>query len=117
VKLGNGNSTSLWYDNWCSSSPLINYLTPRDISREAFLLTNTVADLVSNGTWSWPNSWLLKAPDLDLITCPALVSLVADLWQWRDRNGNISSFPVAKDWEAEKFPLILSLYGRFFSLP
>ncbi|GJZ64168.1 hypothetical protein Tco_0620589, partial [Tanacetum coccineum] len=100
VKLGNGNSTSLWYDNWCSSSPLINYLTSRDISREGFLLTNTVADLVSNGTWSWPQSWLLKAPDLGLITCPALVSSVADLWQWRDQNGNISSFSVAKAWEA-----------------
>nr|GEU39736.1 hypothetical protein [Tanacetum cinerariifolium] len=102
VKLGNGNSTSLWYDNWCSSSPLINYLTPRDISREGFLLMNTVADLVSNGTWSWPQSWLLKAPDLGLITCPALVSSVADLWQWRDRNGNISSFSVAKAWHGLK---------------
>ncbi|GJX20498.1 protein LAZ1 [Tanacetum coccineum] len=100
VKLGNGDSTSLWYDNWCSSSPLINYLTPRDISREGFLLTNTVEDLVSNGTWSWPQSWLLKAPDLDLITCLALVSSMADLWQWRDRNGNILSFSVAKAWEA-----------------
>nr|GEU39994.1 hypothetical protein [Tanacetum cinerariifolium] len=56
--------------------------------------------LVSNGTWSWPQSWLLKAPNLGLITCPALVSSVADLWQWRDRNGNISSFSVAKAWEA-----------------
>ncbi|GJY65058.1 hypothetical protein Tco_0466518 [Tanacetum coccineum] len=100
VKLGNSNSTSLWYDNWCYSSPLINYLTSRDISREGFLLTNTVAHLVSNETWSWPQSWLLKAPDLGLITCPALVSLVAHLWQWRDRNGNISSFSVAKAWEA-----------------
>nr|GEV62574.1 hypothetical protein [Tanacetum cinerariifolium] len=52
--------------------------------------------LVSKGTWSWPQSWLLKAPDLGLITCPSLVSSVADLWQWRDRNGNISSFSVAK---------------------
>ncbi|GKA52640.1 hypothetical protein Tco_0745955 [Tanacetum coccineum] len=59
-----------------------------------------MADLVSNGTWSWPQSWLLKAPDLGLITCPALVSSVADLWQWCDRNGNISSFSVAKAWEA-----------------
>ncbi|GJW82457.1 trichome birefringence-like protein 3, partial [Tanacetum coccineum] len=100
VKLGNGNSTSLWYDNWCSSSPLINYLTLRDISREGFLLTNTVADLVSNGTWFWPQSWLLKAPDLGLITYPGLVSSVADLWQWCDRNGNILSFSVVKAWEA-----------------
>ncbi|GJY14273.1 hypothetical protein Tco_0383582 [Tanacetum coccineum] len=100
VKLGNGNSTSLWYDNWCSSSPLINYLTSRDISREGFLLTNIGADLISNGTWSWTQSRLLKAPDLGLITCPALVSSVADLWQWRDQNGNILSFSVAKAWEA-----------------
>nr|GEX90915.1 hypothetical protein [Tanacetum cinerariifolium] len=75
-------------------------ISSRDISREGFLLTNTVADLVSNGTWSWPQSWLLKAPDLGLITCPTLVSSVADLWQWRDQNGNISTFSVAKAWEA-----------------
>nr|GEW60009.1 hypothetical protein [Tanacetum cinerariifolium] len=32
-----------------------------------FSFTNTVADLVSNGAWSWLQSWLLKAPDLGLI--------------------------------------------------
>nr|GEZ85894.1 putative reverse transcriptase domain, reverse transcriptase zinc-binding domain protein [Tanacetum cinerariifolium] len=41
-----------------------------------------------------------KASDLGLITCLTFVSLVADLWKWRDRNGNISSFFVAKAWEA-----------------
>nr|GEY19264.1 hypothetical protein [Tanacetum cinerariifolium] len=64
--------------------------------KEGFLLTNTLADLVSNETWYWPQSWLLKAPDLGLITCPALVSSVAALWQWRDQNRHISSFSVAK---------------------
>nr|GEU38561.1 hypothetical protein [Tanacetum cinerariifolium] len=59
---------------------------------------NIVGDDVCNV--SWPQSWLLKALDLGLITYPSLVSLVADLWQWHDRNGNISSFSVAKAWEA-----------------
>ncbi|GJT41700.1 hypothetical protein Tco_0941565 [Tanacetum coccineum] len=68
----------------------------RDIMRPFFSVT------LGNGnsTSLRPQSWLLKAPDLGLITCPALVSLVAHLWQWRDRNGNISSFSVAKAWEA-----------------
>nr|GEU79023.1 hypothetical protein [Tanacetum cinerariifolium] len=32
----------------------------------------------------------------------ALVSSMADLWQWRDQNGNISSFSIAKAWEANR---------------
>nr|GEW01774.1 hypothetical protein [Tanacetum cinerariifolium] len=41
-----------------------------------FSLTNTVADLVSNEAWSWPQSWLLKTPDLGLI----LVQLLFLRW-------------------------------------
>ncbi|GJY92691.1 putative RNA-directed DNA polymerase, eukaryota, reverse transcriptase zinc-binding domain protein, partial [Tanacetum coccineum] len=70
------------------------------ITREGFQITSTVADLVSNGAWSWPQSWLLKASNLGLITCPALISSKFDLWQWRDQNGNVSMFSVAKSWDA-----------------
>ncbi|GJX76053.1 hypothetical protein Tco_0322864 [Tanacetum coccineum] len=49
VKLGNGSNTSLWFDNWCESCPLIRFLSPRDIAREGFHIQSSVADLVSNG--------------------------------------------------------------------
>nr|GEZ86842.1 reverse transcriptase zinc-binding domain-containing protein [Tanacetum cinerariifolium] len=36
----------------------------RDIMREGFHHHNYVADLVLNCGWIWPQSWLLKAPNL-----------------------------------------------------
>ncbi|GJW54331.1 hypothetical protein Tco_0098416 [Tanacetum coccineum] len=75
-------------------SPLIWYLTPRDISSEGFNMKNCVADLVANGGWLWPQAWLLKAPDLGLIPIPTLIDSWTDLVQWRDSNGLLSYFSV-----------------------
>ncbi|GJT93786.1 zinc knuckle CX2CX4HX4C containing protein [Tanacetum coccineum] len=67
VQIGNGLNTSLWYDMWCSISPLSRFCTPRDIAREGFSLQTHVADLMLNGVWNWPNAWLSKAPELGSI--------------------------------------------------
>ncbi|GJS75840.1 zinc finger, CCHC-type containing protein [Tanacetum coccineum] len=100
VKLGNGLSTSMWYDRWSDSCPLINLLSPRDIAREGFHLKNKVVALLMNGSWAWPQSWLHKAPDLGIIPAPFLDISVPDKRQWRDRSGNVMDFSVAKAWEA-----------------
>ncbi|GJT80868.1 protein LAZ1 [Tanacetum coccineum] len=39
-------------------------LTPRDIARERHSIQTRVADLLVNGAWNWPLSWLAKAPNL-----------------------------------------------------
>nr|GEV02237.1 hypothetical protein [Tanacetum cinerariifolium] len=70
------------------------------ISREGFHLKNNVANMISNGAWSWPQSWLLNALDIGLIPIPALDVSHADSRQWRDRNGTLSFFYVAKAWNA-----------------
>ncbi|GJR75178.1 homeodomain-like protein [Tanacetum coccineum] len=57
------------------------------------------AELVTNGSWSWPQSWLLKAPDLGLIPDPILDLSRDDVRQWRDNNGSFLVFYVAKAWE------------------
>ncbi|GJU50601.1 putative RNA-directed DNA polymerase [Tanacetum coccineum] len=98
-KIGNGRNTSLLFDNWCASSPLSTYLTPRDISREGFNLRTCVADLVAADGWLWPQAWLLKAPNLGLIPVPALRDQI-DVVQWKDLNGLLSSFSVRAAWEA-----------------
>ncbi|GKC89077.1 protein LAZ1 [Tanacetum coccineum] len=100
VKLENGMSTSLWYDRWSDACPFINFLSPRDIHREGFHLKNVVANLIVNRTWAWPLTWLSKAPNLGLIVAPVLDMGQPDASQWRDRNGNLSLFSVAKAWEA-----------------
>ncbi|GKA92258.1 retrotransposon protein, putative, ty1-copia subclass [Tanacetum coccineum] len=76
------------------------YLSPRDITNEGYHLQNCVANLVSNEGWSWPQAWLLKAPDLGSIPVPVLVDSQLDKPQWRDINGNLSNFSVKCAWEA-----------------
>ncbi|GJU88244.1 putative reverse transcriptase domain, reverse transcriptase zinc-binding domain protein, partial [Tanacetum coccineum] len=84
-QVGNGLRTSLWYDTWCDQSPLANFLTPRDITRNIFHLRMCVADIITNGAWDWPQAWLLKAPNLGLILVPVLND-TEDCIRWRDGN-------------------------------
>ncbi|GJS48129.1 retrotransposon protein, putative, ty1-copia subclass [Tanacetum coccineum] len=99
VHIGNGLSTSMWYDMWCSQSPLDRFLTPRDITREGFSIQSKVADLMTNGTWNWPLSWLAKAPNLMSIAAPTLVNQ-NDRIQWRDVHGTMANFSVKLAWES-----------------
>ncbi|GJV92056.1 hypothetical protein Tco_1539869 [Tanacetum coccineum] len=68
--LGNGKSTSLWFDRWNVQSPLIQYITPKEITYEGYNLKTCVADMVTNEGWKWPHVWLLKAPNINLIPAP-----------------------------------------------
>ncbi|GJV80959.1 hypothetical protein Tco_1516829 [Tanacetum coccineum] len=93
VRIGNGRSTSILYDMWCPQSPLSRFLTPRDIAREGFNIHSYVADLVVNGVWNWPLSWLAKAPNLGLIAAPNFDNSY-DYVHWRDSNGKLDVFSV-----------------------
>ncbi|GJU62515.1 hypothetical protein Tco_1244350 [Tanacetum coccineum] len=100
ILIGKGLNLSVWYDCWCDQCPLIRFLTPRDITLEGFNLQNKVVDFVSNGVWSWPQSWLLKAPNLEQIMFPTLDTSRPDLPQWHDLNGKMSNFVISCAWEA-----------------
>ncbi|GJV54127.1 putative reverse transcriptase domain-containing protein [Tanacetum coccineum] len=100
TKIGNGNMASVWFDIWDPQCPLINWLSPRDITREGFNLQSHVAELVSNDGWLWPQDWLRKAPNLGLIHALNLVATTFDAHCWRDLNGNITEFSVKCAWEA-----------------
>ncbi|GJW36240.1 protein LAZ1 [Tanacetum coccineum] len=82
------------------SGLIIRYLSPRDITNEGYHLQNCVADLVSNEGWSWPQAWLLEAPDLGSIPVSVLVDSQLDTPQWREINGNLSNFSIKCAWEA-----------------
>ncbi|GJV67697.1 putative RNA-directed DNA polymerase [Tanacetum coccineum] len=99
ARIGNGMTTSVWYDLCCPQSPLSTFLTPRDIAREGSSLQLRVADLVVNGAWNWPLSWLAKAPNLSYIAAPNL-NESQDCFLWRDVNGNMKIFSVKLAWEA-----------------
>ncbi|GKE35654.1 hypothetical protein Tco_1454976 [Tanacetum coccineum] len=96
IPVKNGSSTSIWHDNWSTFSPLTRYLSPRDITTKGFHMQNYVSDLISNGNWLWPQSLLTKAPNLGLIPVPCIEESRLDVRQWRESNGKLSTFSVAK---------------------
>nr|GFA59590.1 hypothetical protein [Tanacetum cinerariifolium] len=100
VNLGNGMNISIWFDNWCSYCPLIRFLTCRDIMREGFSLHDCVIDMVLNDGWKWPQSWLLKPPNLGLVSIPHLVANNSDVPRWRNRDGSFFDFSVRSVWKA-----------------
>ncbi|GJU14333.1 putative RNA-directed DNA polymerase [Tanacetum coccineum] len=97
--IGNGMSTSLLFDNWCSYSPIAQLITPRDVANAGFNMACRVADLVAKGVWTWPQAWLMKAPNIDTIPAPILVPHMNDTVQWRNSKGKLSRFSVSKAWE------------------
>nr|GEW15224.1 hypothetical protein [Tanacetum cinerariifolium] len=97
-QVGNGLNTSLWFDRWCIQGPLIRFLSPRDIAREGYTLKTYVANLIANGAWNWPMSWLAKAPTLSSIVVPLLRDHVDKVY-WRSSNGSMSIFSVKLAWE------------------
>ncbi|GJS45794.1 hypothetical protein Tco_0595915 [Tanacetum coccineum] len=91
---------SVWYDIWDIQCPLINHLSPRDISREGYNLQSRVADLFSNEGWMWPQDWLMKASNLNMIQAPNLDHPIVDF-----KEG------LGKDWSPrQKFHLRVVLF-------
>ncbi|GKC65840.1 putative reverse transcriptase domain-containing protein [Tanacetum coccineum] len=84
---------------WSSHCPLSRFLTPRDIAREGYSIQTRVADLLVNGAWNWPLSWLAKAPNLGLIPAPNIVLARQDCMKWRATNGTMTDFSVKCAWE------------------
>nr|GEY00044.1 hypothetical protein [Tanacetum cinerariifolium] len=62
--------------------------------RNYTLITTHIWNIVSFKESLWPQSWLLKAPNIGLIPIPTLDVSQADLRQWHDRNGTLSLFWV-----------------------
>ncbi|GJU21357.1 hypothetical protein Tco_1154699 [Tanacetum coccineum] len=99
MQVGNGRRASLWHDMWSYECPLSRYLTPRDINKEGHNLHECVADLIEDGTWRWPVTWLIKAPNLALIAAPNIDNARQDTMRWCDLNGNLSDFSIRCAWE------------------
>ncbi|GJS48548.1 hypothetical protein Tco_0598669 [Tanacetum coccineum] len=73
-KVGNGTSISTWFDNWCCSSPFVDFISNRDIYRAGFGLSATVSDIVNDGSWCWPLDWSFKYPHLANVNVPNLTA-------------------------------------------
>ncbi|GJW93322.1 putative RNA-directed DNA polymerase [Tanacetum coccineum] len=108
-KIGNGSSTSIWFDKWCHEGPLASRVSPRDIHRAGLTLYSQVGDVIRDGDWVWPRVLLDKYQFLNECTVP--LSNNCDTLEWRLYDGTVKRFSVAQVWEcirprADKVPWV-----------
>ncbi|GJR27427.1 reverse transcriptase domain-containing protein [Tanacetum coccineum] len=93
-KIGNGSSTSIWFDKWCLEGPLASRVSPRDIHRAGLTLYSHVGDVIRDGDWVWPRVLLDKYQFLNECTVP--LSNNCDTLEWRLYDGTVKRFSVAQ---------------------
>ena len=95
--IGNGTSTSLWYDKWTDLDPLASRISPRDIHSAGLSLQSKVSDIIVQGSWVWPQHIASKYLFLnDYVT--TVHDDFLDLMVWRNRQGKIVNFSVSQVW-------------------
>ncbi|GJT02021.1 putative reverse transcriptase domain, reverse transcriptase zinc-binding domain protein [Tanacetum coccineum] len=93
-KIGNGSSTSIWFDKWCLEGPLAFRVSPRDIHRAGLTLYSQVGDVIRDGDWVWPRVLLDKYQFLN--ECMVPLSNNCDTLEWRLYDGTVKRFSVAQ---------------------
>ncbi|GJT69853.1 hypothetical protein Tco_1029139 [Tanacetum coccineum] len=87
-----------WIDNWCSVSPMADFVSNRDIYSEGFGLSTKVNEIVNDDVWCWSNDWLLRYHRLVNLVVSNL-SDADDGLVWRNINNVDFGFSVATTWE------------------
>ncbi|XP_013601581.1 PREDICTED: uncharacterized protein LOC106309044 [Brassica oleracea var. oleracea] len=80
-RLGNGFSTSFWFDNWSPYGCLNVYLNG-DVSRLGIRKTATLASLYSDGNWSLPPARTEELLEVQIHLTTVTLSQEEDSYEW-----------------------------------
>ncbi|XP_021986327.1 uncharacterized protein LOC110882671 [Helianthus annuus] len=99
-KIGNGHTTSAWFDRWAQIGPLCHIVSARRLHNAGFNLDSKVSDIVNDGDWGWPRAWMDLFPVLLTIQPPVLNPHKSDSLIWRDVKGNEQEYSASIVWDS-----------------
>ncbi|XP_022024349.1 uncharacterized protein LOC110924666 [Helianthus annuus] len=100
--VGNGATTSAWYDFWCNPGPLSDFLSPRTITDADFKLDDSVANVYSNDSWRWPTAWRDLFPVLIPLDQMQLIPTKQDRLVWKDGT-DLTEFSSSIVWHSVRY--------------
>ncbi|GJV43096.1 putative ribonuclease H-like domain-containing protein, partial [Tanacetum coccineum] len=91
-KLGNGEKTLIWFENWCEMGPLFKFILNRSMYSARLSRDLMVADMVSNGKWKWLENWGTEYPRIKQINDLALIEGKEDWIVWKNKDNKECKF-------------------------
>ncbi|GKB60614.1 hypothetical protein Tco_0916800 [Tanacetum coccineum] len=64
-RIGNGTSTTMWFDNWISLGPLCSIVSYRELYNARIPASSSVKDMMRNGNWNWPEECKMEESNLE----------------------------------------------------
>ncbi|XP_021979814.1 uncharacterized protein LOC110875930 [Helianthus annuus] len=98
-EIGNGLSTSAWFDLWNNIGPLIQVVSPRLIANAGFALDAKVADIFFESSWGWPNEWRDRVPALNHLDSLSIQPYKDDKLYWH-QGDLLHDFSTARAWDS-----------------
>ncbi|XP_024990498.1 uncharacterized protein LOC112524776 [Cynara cardunculus var. scolymus] len=97
-QIGDGASTSTWYDNWHPAGPLYRHISSHSILNSNISLSASVRDIVFQGNWTSPLLRDNSNPSICVSPLPVLSPTTPDQLLWRTRDGRLTPFSVREVW-------------------
>ncbi|KAI3732761.1 hypothetical protein L1987_63969 [Smallanthus sonchifolius] len=99
TNVGDGTTTSAWFDKWDEVCPISTIVTPRCIANAGFNMNTQLAEIYVHGEWMWPDSWISRFPVLLSLRNLVLVHTQQDKLEWRSRLGLRTEFSTFTVWD------------------
>ncbi|GJR59120.1 hypothetical protein Tco_1501282 [Tanacetum coccineum] len=104
-KIGDGNSVSVWYDNWSNIGTLDQVIIHRTFYDARLRARMTIKELMGQSNWEWPKGWTDEFPILQSIQRPILNEYVKDKVLWKRENGKLYKIKQLGSYDVMRCPL------------